>query len=221
MYSKKSITSIAFVAVLVLTSSLGLAQTSRTNENGNLTVSSAATAAPPASGPSSASASSAVAATGYIIGPDDVLVVNVWKEPDLSRSVVVRPDGKITLPLLKDMNASGSTPEELQSRIEKGLADFVSKPSVTVIVQEAKSHKFNILGQVQKPGTYILTGPMTVLDAIALAGGLREWAKAKSIYILRVSPDGTRKRIPFDYKKVVKGSNEDAVLQIRDTIVVP
>jgi polysaccharide biosynthesis/export protein len=215
MRPKKSITSIVFVAVLVLISSLALAQTSGTNGNEKLAVSSAATASSPATAPST------VAATGYVIGPDDVLVVNVWKEPDLSRSVVVRPDGKITLPLLKDMDASGSTPEELQSRIEKGLADFVSKPSVTVIVQEAKSHKFNILGQVLKPGTYILTGPMTVLDAIALAGGLREWAKAKSIYILRVSPDGTRKRIPFDYKKVVKGSNEDAVLQIRDTIVVP
>lgn len=215
MRSNKSIISIAFAAVLVLASSPALAQTSRTNGNGDATPSS------PAPGSSSAPAPSAVAATGYVIGPDDVLVVNVWKEPDLSRSVVVRPDGKITLPLLKDMDASGSTPEQLQSRIEKGLADYVSKPSVTVIVQEAKSHKFNILGAVQKPGTYILTGPMTVLDAIALAGGLREWAKAKSIYILRVAPDGSRKRIPFDYKKVVKGSNEDAVLEIRDTIVVP
>ena len=217
MHSKKIVTSTVFVSVLVLSSSLALAQAARTNGNGVATASSAV----PASSPAPASATSAVAATGYVIGPDDVLVVNVWKEPDLSRSVVVRPDGKITLPLLKDMDASGSTPEQLQSRIEKGLADYVSKPSVTVIVQEAKSHKFNILGAVQKPGTYILTGPMTVLDAIALAGGLREWAKEKSIYILRVAPDGTRKRIPFDYKQVVKGSSEDAVLQIRDTIVVP
>lgn len=215
MHSKQSVTSIVFVAMLVLTSSQSLAQPRGTNGNVDATVAAPA----PASSP--ASATSAVAAAGYVIGPDDVLVVNVWKEPDLSRSVVVRPDGKITLPLLKDMDASGSTPEQLQSRIEKGLADYVSKPSVTVIVQEAKSHKFNILGQVQKPGTYIFTGPMTVLDAIALAGGLREWAKAKSIYILRVGPDGSRKRIPFDYKKVVKGEDQDAVLQIRDTIVVP
>jgi polysaccharide export outer membrane protein len=216
MRSKESITSIAFVAVLVLTCSLALAQTPRTNGNEDATAS-----ASPAPAALSASATSVVAATGYVIGPDDVLVVNVWKEPDLSRSVVVRPDGKITLPLLKDMDASGSTPEQLQSRIEKGLADYVSKPSVTVIVQEAKSHKFNILGAVQKPGTYILSGPMTVLDAIALAGGLREWAKAKSIYILRMAPDGSRKRIPFDYKKVVKGAEQDAALEIRDTIVVP
>jgi polysaccharide biosynthesis/export protein len=216
MRSKESITSIAFVAVLVLTCSLALAQTPRTNGNEDATASVS-----PAPAALSASATSVVAATGYVIGPDDVLVVNVWKEPDLSRSVVVRPDGKITLPLLKDMDASGSTPEQLQSRIEKGLADYVSKPSVTVIVQEAKSHKFNILGAVQKPGTYILSGPMTVLDAIALAGGLREWAKAKSIYILRMAPDGSRKRIPFDYKKVVKGAEQDAALEIRDTIVVP
>ncbi len=210
MRSKKSIIPIEF-AVLFLTCSLALAQTPSTNGNAGATVAA----------PAPASATSAVATTGYVIGPDDVLVVNVWKEPDLSRSVVVRPDGKITLPLLKDMDASGSTPEQLQSRIEKGLADYVSKPSVTVIVQEAKSHKFNILGAVQKPGTYILTGPMTVLDAIALAGGLREWAKKKSIYILRIGPDGSRKRIPFDYKKVVKGSSDDAVLEVRDTIVVP
>ena len=208
-------TLVVFAAVLSLASSLSLAQTRTTNGNVDETVAAPA----PASSP--ASATSTLAATGYVIGPDDVLVVNVWKEPELSRSVVVRPDGKITLPLLKDMDASGSTPEQLQSRIEKGLSDYVSKPSVTVIVQEAKSHKFNILGAVQKPGTYILTGPMTVLDAIALAGGLREWAKAKSIYILRVGPDGSRKRIPFDYKKVVKGLSEDALLEIRDTIVVP
>ena len=215
MRSKKSMTSIVFAAVFVLACNPVLAQTRGTNGK------EVATASAPAPVSSPASATPAVAATGYVIGPDDVLVVNVWKEPDLSRSVVVRPDGKITLPLLKDMDASGSTPEQLQSRIEKGLADYVSKPSVTVIVQEAKSHKFNILGQVQKPGTYILTGPMTVLDAIALAGGLREWAKAKSIYILRVAPNGSRERIPFDYKKVVKGEDQDAVLQIRDTIVVP
>lgn len=215
MRSKKSMTSTVFAALLVLVCNLALAQTRSTNGNAGARVAAPA----PASSP--ASATSAVAATGYVIGPDDVLVVNVWKEPDLSRSVVVRPDGKITLPLLKDMDASGSTPEQLQSRIEKGLADYVSKPSVTVIVQEAKSHKFNILGQVQKPGTYVLSGPITVLDAIALAGGLREWAKEKSIYILRVGPDGSRKRIPFDYKKVVKGEDQDAVLQIRDTIVVP
>jgi polysaccharide biosynthesis/export protein len=157
----------------------------------------------------------------YIIGPDDVLAVNVWKEPDLSRLVLVRPDGKITLPLLKDIDASGNTPGQLQARIETALSDYVSKPAVTVIVQEAKSHKFNILGAVQKPGSYVITGPLTVLDAIALAGGLREWAKRGSIYILRETSPGNREKIPFDYKKVVKGSRADVLLKIKDTIVVP
>lgn len=210
MRVKRTLTSIELGVTFFLITGLALAQTSRATTDGTATAASSASPA-----------SAAVASSGYVIGPDDVLAINVWKEAELSRSVVVRPDGKITLPLLKDMDAGGSTPEQLQARIEKGLADYISKPSVTVIVQEAKSHKFNILGAVQKPGTYILTGPMTVLDAIALAGGLREWAKAKSIYILRVSQDGSRKRIPFDYKKVVKGSNEDAALEIRDTIVVP
>lgn len=157
----------------------------------------------------------------YVIGPDDVLMVNVWKEPELSRSVLVRPDGKITLPLLRDIDAGGSTPTQLQDRIQQALADYVSKPAVTVIVQEAKSHKFNILGAVQKPGSYIITGPMTVLDAIALAGGLREWAKTGGIYILREASPGAREKIPFPYKKVVKGLGPDVLLKIRDTIIVP
>jgi polysaccharide export outer membrane protein len=156
----------------------------------------------------------------YIIGPDDVLAVNVWKEPDLSRSVPVRPDGKITLPLIGDVEANGSTPEQLQAKLETGLAEYISKPSVTVIVQEAKSHKFNVIGEVVKPGTYVLSGPMTVLDAIALAGGFREWAKMKSIYILRAGPHG-RQRIPFNYKQVVNGKAADIPLKIRDTVVVP
>lgn len=213
MHRKSPLPWLAFVVTLVMITGPAMAQTSRTNGDGEASHESSASPLPrPAT---------AAAGTDYVIGPDDVLAVNVWKEPDLSRSVLVRPDGKITLPLLKDIAASGSTPDQLQARIEKGLSDYVSKPAVTVIVQEAKSHKFNILGAVQKPGTYILTGPMTVLDAIALAGGLREWAKAKSIYILRVTSDGGRKRIPFDYKKVVKGSNGDIQLEIKDTIVVP
>lgn len=176
---------------------------------------------PAGDGRESAPARATGVAGEYIIGPDDVLMVNVWKEPDLSRSVLVRPDGKITLPLLKDIDASGNTPGQLQARIEKALADFVSKPAVTVIVQEAKSHKFNILGSVQKPGSYLITGPMTVLDAIALAGGLREWAKTGDIYILRETSPGNREKIPFHYKKVVKGESGDILLKIKDTIVVP
>jgi polysaccharide biosynthesis/export protein len=159
----------------------------------------------------------------YMIGSDDVLAINVWKEPDLSRTVPVRPDGKITLPLVGDISASGNTPKQLQANIEQDLSNYISKPVVTVIVQEAKSHKFNIVGQIQKPGTYLLTTPMTVLDAIALAGGFRDWAKVKSIYVLRANANGVRARLAFNYKKVIKGNDIEQNIQLRtgDTVVVP
>jgi len=164
-----------------------------------------------------------VSGDDYLIGADDVLAINVWKEPDLSRTVPVRPDGRITLPLIGDIAASGTTPRQLQASIEQDLSKYISKPSVTVIVQEAKSHKFNIVGEVQKPGAYVLTGPLTVLDAIALAGGFRDWAKVKSIYVLRPGPNGSRNKLAFNYKKVIKGGDgaENIQLKMGDTVVVP
>lgn len=174
--------------------------------------------------PASAPASPEPAASDdYVIGSDDVLAINVWKEPDISRTLPVRPDGKITLPLIGDIGASGTTPKQLQARIEQDLAKYISKPAVTVIVQEAKSHKFNIVGEIQKPGTYLLTSPMTVLDAIALAGGFRDWAKVKSIYVLRGGANGSRTKLAFNYKKVIKGNGSAQNIQLRtgDTVVVP
>ncbi len=199
---------------LLATPTPNMAQTS-SKVNGN-----AATKQEPGLSPSVDMATGAAGAD-YVIGPDDVLNVNVWKEPDLSRSVLVRPDGKITLPLLRDVQAGGSTPGQLQARLEKGLSDYISKPAVTVIVQEARSHKFNVLGEVQRPGNYLLNTPLTVLDAIALAGGFQEWAKVGRIYILRETSPGKRERIPFNYKKVVKGEERDIQLKVKDTIVVP
>lgn len=203
-----------FVVGVVVLASLSLASRTQTS---NLT----AGTAPPGTNTSSSAKPASVSESDYVIGPDDVLAVNVWKEPELSRSVLVRPDGKITLPLLRDTQASGSTPGQLQAMIEKSLSDFISKPEVTVIVQEAKSHKFNILGEVQKPGSYLLNSSMTVLDAIALAGGFREWAKVNSIYILRETPSGSSQKIPFHYKDVVKGSAPNVQLNTKDTIIVP
>ena len=173
--------------------------------------------------PSAAAPRDAAAASDYIIGSDDVLAINVWKEPDLSRMVPVRPDGKITLPLIGDISASGNTPKQLQANIEQDLAKYISKPAVTVIVQEAKSHKFNIVGEVQRPGSYLLTNPMTVLDAIALAGGFRDWAKVKSIYVLRNGANGSRTKLAFNYKKVIKGHDNEQNIQLQtgDTVVVP
>jgi polysaccharide export outer membrane protein len=159
----------------------------------------------------------------YEIGADDILAINVWKEPDLCRTVPVRPDGKITMPLLGDVQASGRTPQKLQQDIQHGLQAYVSVPEVTVTVQEVRSLKFNIVGQIVKPGSYPLSESMTVLDAIATAGGLGEFAKDNNIYVLRVSPDGSSVRLPFRYKQVLKGSNlaQNVRLQSRDTVVIP
>ncbi|HWY53302.1 MAG TPA: polysaccharide biosynthesis/export family protein [Terriglobales bacterium] len=159
----------------------------------------------------------------YIIGDDDVLAINVWKEPEVSRTVPVRSDGKISLPLAGEVQASGETPRQLEKELASKLQSFISEPEVTVIVTEVKSQKFNILGQVSKPGSYPLTNSSTVLDAIATAGGFRDFAKQKSIYILRQNPNGGESRLPFNYKDVIKGKNsaQNIKLQPRDTIVVP
>lgn len=159
----------------------------------------------------------------FVIGKDDVLAVNVWKEPDISRSIPVRSDGKISLPLVGEVQAAGQTPLKLEQNIAAKLKSYIEEPEVTVIVQQINSQKFNILGMVTKPGEYPLVGSATVLDAIALAGGFRDFAKQKSIYILRQNPDGTQARIPFNYKEVVKGRNpaQNIALQPRDTVVVP
>jgi polysaccharide export outer membrane protein len=159
----------------------------------------------------------------FIIGNDDVLAINVWKEPDISRSIPVRSDGKISLPLVGEVQAAGRTPLKLEQEITSKLQSFISQPEVTVIVQQINSQKFNVLGMVAHPGTFVITNSPTVLDAIALAGGFRDFAKQKSIYILRQNPDGTETRIPFNYKDVVKGKNpeQNVKIQPRDTIVVP
>ncbi len=159
----------------------------------------------------------------YIIGTDDVLNVNVWKEPEMSRVVPVRPDGKITLPLIGDMMASGKTPHQLQTDLSKALSAYMSSADVTVSVQDVKSQKYNILGEVQRPGAYPLTAPTTILDAIAQAGGLRDFAKGKKIYLLRTTADGKQVKLPFNYNKVIKGEDltQNVKLEPRDTIVVP
>ena len=159
----------------------------------------------------------------FVIGNDDVLAINVWKEPEVSRSVPVRSDGKISLPLVGEVQAAGQTPLKLEQDIAARLKNYVSEPEVTVIVQQINSQKFNILGQVTRPGAYPIANAATVLDAIAVAGGFRDFAKQKSIYILRQNADGTQARLSFNYKEVVKGKNpaQNIKLQPRDTIVVP
>ena len=159
----------------------------------------------------------------FIIGSDDVLSINVWKEPEITRSIPVRSDGKISLPLVGEIQAAGRTPLQLEEAITDKLRNYISDPQVTVIVQQINSQKFNILGQVQKPGSYPLTQSTTVLDAIANAGGLRDFAKKKSIYILRASANGRASRIDFNYKAVIDGKHPEQNIRLEpnDTIIVP
>ena len=159
----------------------------------------------------------------FVIGNDDVLSINVWKEPDISRSIPVRSDGRISLPLVGEVQATGRTPLQLEQDIAGKLRNYIAEPEVTVMVQEIHSQKFNILGQVVKPGSYSLEVATTVLDAIAAAGGFRDFANQKGIYILRQNPGGGESRIAFNYKNVIKGKNpqQNIKLEPRDTIVVP
>jgi len=158
----------------------------------------------------------------FVIGNDDVLAINVWKEPDISRSIPVRSDGKISLPLVGEVQAAGLTPLKLEKDIAERLKSYISEPEVTVIVQQVNSQKFNILGQVSRPGSYVIANSPTVLDAIALAGGFRDFAKKKSIYVLRHGAGG-EVRLPFNYKEVSQGKNmaQNIKLQPGDIIIVP
>jgi polysaccharide export outer membrane protein len=156
----------------------------------------------------------------YRLGPGDKLRVEVYREAQLSQSLQVRPDGKITLPLVGDVAAAGKTPIELRDQLTTSLKEYVTNPVVTVIVQEATAAQVYIIGEVANPGTLVMQGPMTVLQALAQVGGLREFADRDDIRILRKTPTGLR-TIGFDYKKAIKGEAETMFLQPGDTVVVP
>ena len=159
----------------------------------------------------------------YVIGENDVLEVDVWKEKEISRTIPVRPDGKISLPLVGEVQASGMTPMGLQDDLTKRLKAYIANPEVTVIVADPRSHQFNVVGEVMRPGSYPLSQSMTVLDAVAQAGGFKDFAKETKIYVLRPMPGDIRVRIPFNYKQVIKGRDlqENVPLKPGDTIVVP
>jgi polysaccharide export outer membrane protein len=159
---------------------------------------------------------------GYVIGPDDVLTVVFWREKDLSADVSVRPDGMISLPLLNDVKAAGLTPEQLRDDLTKAAERFVEVPSVTVVVKAINSRKVFITGQVGKPGPYPLTSPTTVLQLIAMAGGVHEFADTKNITILRVE-NGKQVALRFNYNDVMRRKNlaQNIELKPGDTIIVP
>jgi len=177
-------------------------------------------AAPSAAAPSPA-AKPAAADPNYIIGAQDVLDINVWKEEQLTKTIPVRPDGKISLPLLNDVQAAGLTPTQLGALITTDLKKFVTDPQVTVIVREINSQRIYLLGEVNRPSAYPLLPGMTVLQALSSAGGFTQFANLKKIYVLRTE-NGKQEKLPFNYKEALsKGDQNNIFLKAGDTIVVP
>jgi polysaccharide export outer membrane protein len=158
----------------------------------------------------------------FVIGPEDLLQVSVWKNESLSRQLPVRPDGKISMPLLHDIQASGLTPMQLRDKISAALAEFMPNPEVSVTVLEVRSYRVSVLGEVQKPGVLQLKAPTTVLEAIALAGGFRDFASPSKIVIFRKRDGGQTERLRFNYNRAVGAAGEDNVtLRSGDVVVVP
>ena len=158
----------------------------------------------------------------YVIGPEDMLDISVWKEPDLTRTVPVRPDGKISLPLLNDVQAAGQTPTQLATHVKESLKRYVTDPQVTVIVTAINSQRIYLLGEVTRAGAYPLLPGMTVLQALSSAGGFTQYAHTQKVYVLRERNDGQVK-LSFNYKDFLNGRNpeQNVVLKVGDTIVVP
>jgi polysaccharide biosynthesis/export protein len=158
----------------------------------------------------------------YVIGDDDVLEISVWKEPELSKPITVRPDGKISMPLVGELQAAGKTPLQLEQDIKEKLLTFMTDPEVVVIVQKINSENFNVVGMVTRPGSYPLTVATTVMDSIAMAGGFRDFAKKKDVRILRQNPNGTESRFMFNYDDYVKGKHPQSNIRLQpgDTVVV-
>ena len=176
----------------------------------------------PAAGADASAAQAAAADPSYIIGADDVLDISVWKEPDVSRSVPVRPDGKISLPLVSDVQAAGLTPTQLAADLTTRLKKFLNDPQVTVVVTAINSRRIYIVGEVARPGAFPLLPNMTVLQALADAGGFTTFANTKKIHVLRTI-NGKQTEFPFEYREVLEGNktSENITLLPGDEIVVP
>ena len=166
--------------------------------------------------------SSVTPSEDYIIYPGDVLEIVTWKEPDFTKEVIVRNDGKFSFPLLDDVRAENLTTMQVKQIIEKGLNEYIDSPVVTVILKSPQSQKYYILGEIQKTGEYQIAKRLTVLQAFALAGGFTEWASKKEIILLRVE-QGKQRIIRINYKNIIKGKDLDqnVVVKPDDTIIVP
>lgn len=158
----------------------------------------------------------------YVIGPDDVLDVSVWKEPELTRTLQVRPDGKISMPLLNDVQAAGFTAGQLSQTITERLKKYLTAPQVTIILTQINSQKVYVIGEVTRPGAYPVLPGMTILQAISSAGGLTQFANTKKIFLMR-NENRIQAKYPFSYKDVLDGrrAEENIPVKAGDTIVVP
>lgn len=171
---------------------------------------------------SAAVAPSSKVSSDYLIGSDDVLDVNVWKEQELTRTLQVRPDGKISMPLLNDVQAAGLTPTQLAQAITDKLKKYLTAPQVTVMITQINSQRVYVTGEVTRPGAYPVLPGMSILQAITSAGGLTPFANGKKIFLMR-SENGVQAKYPFSYKEVLDGRKAEENLKVKagDTIVVP
>ena len=161
-------------------------------------------------------------ASDYVIGAEDVLQVSIWKNEAMSRTLPVRPDGKISLPLLHDIHAAGLTPLQLRDKIAAALGEFMPNPEVSVTVMQVNSYRVSVLGEVQKPGVLQLKAPTTVMEALALAGGFKDFASPSKIIIFRKDGSGQTQRLRFNYNRAVgNGGEENVSLKSGDVVVVP
>jgi len=157
----------------------------------------------------------------YRLGPGDKLRIEVYKDPQLSQSVQVRPDGKITLPLVGDVDATGKTPLELRDGLAKSLKEYMNNPTVTVIVVESLSSQVTVMGEVSKPGALQIFGPTNIVQVIAMAGGFKEFANTKDVRVLRQKSNGGVETIKFNYKDLINGDAKPVLLRSGDTVIVP
>jgi len=205
------------VAALILIGGIVLAQAAPAASSASAKTAADSTAMPP----NPTAPSSSAAGPEYIIGPEDVLHVAVWKETDLTATLPVRPDGKISLPLLDDVQAAGLTPKQLADSITAKLKKYVADPRVTVVVTAINSKRIYMVGEVLHTGAMPMLPNMTVLQALSSAG-INQFANTKGIYVLRTE-NGKQEKLPVNYRKIIKGDliQQNYVLQPGDTIVVP
>jgi polysaccharide export outer membrane protein len=202
-----------FVVSLVLVAGVGLAGEAAAQGSASVT-----STPHPATGPAAA----APVASDYVIGAEDMLQISVWKNESLSRQLPVRPDGKVSMPLLHDIQAAGLTPMQLRDKIAGALAEFMPNPEVSVTVLEVRSYRVSVLGEVQRPGVLQLRAPTTVLEALALAGGFRDFASPSKIVIFRKNGNGNTEKLRFNYNRAVSSASEENMpLRSGDVVVVP